>query len=60
METGSVENIFDLLMSDEISKELALYCIEVNKSHEYFQKSIIGMYYMNDIDFLLRFLKKEN
>lgn len=60
VETGSVEKIFDLLMSDEISKELALYCIEVNKSHEYFQKSIIGMYYMNDIDFLLRFLKKEN
>ena len=56
----SEDDIMFLLMSDEMSTELALYSIENCKSDLTFYKDGIGKTYIKDIDFLLRFWKKNN
>jgi hypothetical protein len=56
----SEEEIFHLLMSNEMSTELVMYCIDNYKNKLPFFKSRIGKQYLEDIDFLLRFWKKES
>ena len=47
-----------LLVSEELSKELVLYCIDNCKDKLPFFKEDTGKKYLEDIDFLLRFWKK--
>ncbi|MBN2613825.1 MAG: DUF3843 family protein [Bacteroidales bacterium] len=54
----SEEHIMMLLMNDDISKDLVMYCIENCKSELPFFKEGEGRKYFSDIDFLLRFWKK--
>ena len=56
----SEDNIMHLLMSEEMSTELALYCINNCKTKLPFFNKGIGKNYLDDMDFLLRFWKKEN
>lgn len=56
----SEDDIMFLLISDEISTELALYCIDNCKNNLPFFKDGTGKIYLKDIDFLLRFWKKNN
>ncbi len=56
----SENNIMHLLMSEEMSTELAKYCIDNCKTDLPFFKEGVGKKYLDDIDFLLRFWKKEN
>lgn len=49
-----------LLVSDQMSKELALYCIDNCKRNLPFFNDVNGKIYLRDIDFLLRFWKKNN
>ncbi|MGD8779858.1 MAG: DUF3843 family protein [Ignavibacteria bacterium] len=53
-------DILHLLMSEEMSTELVKYCIDNCKTKLPFFKDDIGKEYLEDIDFLLRFWKKEN
>jgi len=56
----SEDDIMFLLISDEMSTELALFCIDNCKNNLPFFKKGIGKMYLKDIDFLLRFWKKDN
>ena len=56
----SEDDIMFLLMSKEMSTELALFCIENCKNDLPFFNEGIGELYLDDIDFLLRFWKKDN
>ena len=56
----SEDDIMFLLISDEISTELALYCIDNCKNNLPFFNDSTGKIYLKDIDFLLRFWKKNN
>jgi hypothetical protein len=56
----SDEDVMFLLMSDEISAELVLFCIENCKNDLPFFKDGKGKNWLNDLDFLLRFWKKNN
>tara|TARA_R110002050_G_C8942767_1_gene512709 strand:+ start:86 stop:1696 length:1611 start_codon:yes stop_codon:yes gene_type:complete len=56
----SEDDIMFLLISDELSTELALFCIDNCKNDLPFFKKGIGKMYLKDIDFLLRFWKKDN
>ena len=56
----SEESIMHLLVSEEISTELVMYCINNYKTKLPFFKKGIGKIYLEDMDFLLRFWKKEN
>ena len=56
----SEEDLMFLLGSDEMSTELALFCIEYCKKDLPFFNKGIGRKYLKDIDFLLRFWKKDN
>lgn len=47
-------------MSEEMSTELAMYCIDNCKTSLSFFKEGINKKYLDDIDFLLRFWKREN
>lgn len=58
-EAESEEHILRLLMDESISVELAMYCIEKCKSKLPFFKEGVGKSYLKDIDFLLRFWKKD-
>jgi hypothetical protein len=58
--TESEDHILRLLMDESISVELAMYCIDNCKSKLPFFKDGDGKSYLKDIDFLLRFWKKEN
>jgi hypothetical protein len=49
-----------LLMSNELSAELAMYCIDNCKNQLPFFNEAIGKKYLEDIDFLLRFWKKDH
>ena len=49
-----------LLLSEEMSAELAYYCINNCKSDLPFFNDGIGKAYLEDIDFLLRFWKRKN
>ncbi|MCX6220817.1 MAG: DUF3843 family protein [Bacteroidia bacterium] len=59
-EEESEDHIFRLLMDESISSELAMYCINNCKTNLPFFENEEGKRYLNDIDFLLRFWKKEN
>jgi len=59
-EAESEEHILRLLMDESISVELAMYCIEKCKSKLPFFKEGVGKSYLKDIDFLLRFWKKDS
>lgn len=55
----SEEYILRLLMSEEMSKELAMYCIEHCQEKLPFFIEEEGKFYLADIDFLLRFWKRD-
>ncbi|WP_016778258.1 DUF3843 family protein [Anaerophaga thermohalophila] len=59
-EDESTEHLLHLFMSDEISTELAKYCVDNYKSELPFFEEEEGKMYLKNIDFLLRFWKKEN
>jgi len=59
-EANSEEHILRLLMSEEMSTELAMYCIDNCKSKLPFFNKGVGKTYLSDIDFLLRFWKKDS
>jgi len=56
----SEDDIMFLLVSNEMSTELALFCIDNCKNDLPFFNEGIGKMYLKDIDFLLRFWKKDN
>jgi len=56
----SEDNIMSLLASEVMSTELAMYCIDNCKIKLPFFNKGVGKVYLEDIDFLLRFWKKEN
>ncbi len=56
----SEDDIMHLLMSEEISTELAMYCIDNCKTELPFFNEGVGKFYLNDMDFLLRFWKRKN
>jgi len=55
----SEEAIFLLLVSDSVSLELANYCIKNCRKNLPFFKKGLGKAYLKDIDFLMRFWKRE-
>lgn len=57
---NSDEHIMRLLMDESISTELAMYCIDNCKTELEFFNNGVGKMYLDDIDFLLRFWKKDN
>jgi len=59
-EEDSMEDTMSLLLSEEFSKELAMYAIDNCKNDLTFFNKGIGEKYLEDIDFLLRFWKKES
>jgi hypothetical protein len=59
-EEESEEHIMRLLFSEELSKELVMYCIDNFKNDLEFLKSAEGKMYLDNIDFLLRFWKRGN
>ncbi len=59
-EDKSQDDVVSLLSSDMFSKELAMYCIDHCKEDLPFFKNELGLLYLDDIDFLLRFWKKTN
>lgn len=56
----SEEHLMRLLMDESLSTELAMYCIDNCKNKLSFFKKGVGKKYLDDIDFLLRFWKKDN
>lgn len=56
----SEDHILQLLMDESISAELAMFCINNCKTALPFFNAGVGKSYLNDIDFLLRFWKKDN
>jgi len=56
----SRDAILLILMNEEISTELAMYCIDNFKADLPFFTEGEGEVFLEDIDFLLRFWKKEN
>lgn len=56
----SEEHILRLLMDKSLSTELAMFCIDNCKTKLPFFKEGVGKLYLEDIDFLLRFWKKNN
>ncbi len=54
-EASSEEHTMRLLMAEELSTELVMFCIENCKKKLPFFNQGIGEIYLNDIDFLLRF-----
>lgn len=58
-EEKSENHIMTLLMDDGISTELAMYCIDHYKEELTFFTEDFGIILIEDIDFLIRFWKKE-
>lgn len=56
----SEDAIMTMLISQELSKELLFYAIENCKDKISFFKNVPGKIILEDIDFVLRFCKKEN
>jgi len=56
----SAEHIMRLFFAEELSTELAMYCIDNCKTKLPFFKTGEGKELLKDIDFLLRFFKKNN
>ena len=59
-EVFSEDHIMRLLTDKSISAELAMFCIDNCKTELPFFNNGVGKRYLNDIDFLLRFWKKDN
>lgn len=59
-EEDSEEHLLNLLMNEGLSTELVMYCIDNCKSKLSFFEKGVGKKYLEDIDFLLRFWKKDN
>lgn len=59
-EEDSEEHVMRLLMDESISTELVMYCIDNCKAKLPFFTKGVGEKYLEDIDFLLRFWKKDN
>ena len=59
-EEDSEEHVMRLLMEESLSTELAMYCIDNCKDKLSFFTKGAGKKYLEDIDFLLRFWKKDN
>jgi len=59
-EESSEDHIMRLLMDESLSIELAMYCIDNCKKELPFLNKGVGKMYLDDIDFLLRFWKKNN
>ncbi|MBW6442136.1 DUF3843 family protein [Patescibacteria group bacterium] len=59
-EEDSEEHVMRLLMDESLSTELVNYCIDNCKTKLSFFKEGVGKKYLDDIDFLLRFWKKDN
>lgn len=57
---NSIEHIMRLFYDEDISSELAMYCVDNFKSELSFFKGFEGKMYLKNIDFLLRFWKKGN
>ncbi len=58
--TENEDHILRLLMDESLSVELVMYCINNCKSKLPFFNDGVGKSYLKDIDFLLRFWKKDN
>ena len=56
----SEEHIMRLFSAEELSKELAIYCVNNFKKDLTFFKSAEGNLYLDNLDFLLRFWKRGN
>jgi len=56
----SEDDFMRLLMSEEMSAELAMYCINNCKTELPFFNKGVGKMYLDDMDFLLRFWKRRN
>lgn len=56
----SEDDVMFLMASDKFSKELAMFCIDNYKNELPFFDEDKGAHYLEDIDFLLRFWKKDN
>jgi hypothetical protein len=56
----SEEHIMRLLLDEGLSKELSIFCIDKCSTNLPFFKEKVGISYLADIDFLLRFWKKGN
>ncbi|MCF6170017.1 MAG: DUF3843 family protein [Bacteroidales bacterium] len=59
-EEDSEEHTMRLLMDENLSTELTMYCIDNCKTKLPFFNKGVGKKYLEDIDFLLRFWKKDN
>jgi len=59
-EAFNEDHIMRLLTDKSISAELAMFCIDNCKTELPFFNNGVGKRYLNDIDFLLRFWKKDN
>ncbi|MDD4727693.1 MAG: DUF3843 family protein [Dysgonamonadaceae bacterium] len=59
-EEDSEDHLMFLLLDESLSTELAMYCIDNCKDKLAFFKDGIGKEYLKDIDFLLRFWKRNN
>lgn len=59
-EEESEENLLGLMMSESLSLELVLFCIDHCKDKLPFFKTDTGIKYLENMDFLLRFWKLEN
>jgi hypothetical protein len=55
----SEEDVLQVLTSNSISKELAEYCVEIGKDQIPFFKTDTAKVYLDDLDFILRFWKKQ-
>ncbi len=51
------EHILRLFMSEELSTELVMYCVDNFKNKQAYFKTSEGEFLLNDLDFLLRFFK---
>ena len=56
----SEDDTIHLLMSEEMSTELVMYCINNCKTELPFFNKGVGKMYLDDMDFLLRFWKRGN
>jgi hypothetical protein len=57
-ENNSNEDVMHLLVSEELSTELVMYCVENCREKLPFFNQFPGKHYLEDIDFLLRFWKR--
>jgi hypothetical protein len=59
-EEESDEHIIRLLVAEEISAELVMYCVDNYKDDLKLFKSELGKLYLDNLDFLLLFWKRGN